>query len=198
MLIGVCVLCGTTIWKMQLRITELKKEKATYESNAIGLLKQVVKYRTRDSLNAAKVAVLTLKVSELEEYRAADTKVIETLKIKRKELEQLTTMQTRTIAQLKGRMRDTVIYRDRVIPDTLQKLEINNKWIDLIGLVNRNGEFDGTLSVVDSLTIVQTVQHARFLGFLWKTKKVKSRTLDVTSKNPYTEIVNVSSIIIEK
>ena len=54
--------------------------------------------------------------------------------------------------------------------------------------------FSGTLEVRDSLLVVETVQRKRFLGFLWKTKRVKSREIDVVSKNPYTDIVGVESI----
>ena len=48
----------------------------------------------------------------------------------------------------------------------------------------------------ESLKIVETVKYKRFLGFLWKTNKVKSRQVDVVSQNPATSIVNVDYISI--
>jgi hypothetical protein len=46
--------------------------------------------------------------------------------------------------------------------------------------------------------IVETVQYKRFWGFLWKTKKIKNREIDVVSKNPATKILGVEFVTIEK
>lgn len=179
-----------------LRIKSLTGERDRYRSNANALLGEVEHYRTRDSLNAAKTEVLSLKLSELERYRAEDLKTIESLKIRKRDLEQVTTMQMQTIADLRGTVADTIIVVEQV-HDTVQILHVSDKWIDLHGIV-ADGAFDGTLEVRDSLLIAETVEHARFLGFLWRTKRIKSRQIDVTNKNPYATIVGVESIIIEQ
>lgn len=176
------------------RIDALKAENARNHSNATALLSEVEHYRTSDSLNAAKASILTLKMAELEKHRADDLKTIETLKIKRNELEQYTALQTRTIAELQGKARDTIIIRDSVIVEHLTCIDIADAWIDLHGCIDPDDNFSGTLEVRDSLLVVETVQRKRFLGFLWKTKRVKSREIDVVSKNPYTDIVGVESI----
>lgn len=188
---------GVIITLQALRIKTLTEQNERNERNATALLEDVQHYRTADSLNAIKTAVLSLKISELEKYRAEDIKTIETLKIKRKELEQVTTMQTRTIADLKGRARDTIVIVDSVEVVRMQCVDVADKWIDLHGCIDPEGDFSGTLEVRDSLLIVETIQRKRFLGFLWKTKRIKSRTIDATSRNPYTEIVGVESIQIE-
>lgn len=179
-------------------ITRLKAEVSRYQTNTDVLMRDVERYRTADSLNVAKVGVLSLKLAEVEELRSADMKLIESLKVKAKELEQYTTIQMETIANLKGQVRDSIVYVDRVVADTVQSLNVSDKWIDLHGVIYRDGLFDGTLEVRDSIMVVETVQHARFLGFLWRTKRVKSRQIDVTNKNPYTQIVGVESVKIEK
>ena len=61
-----------------------------------------------------------------------------------------------------------------------------------------DGEFTGTFVNRDSVLIVATVQYKRFLNFLWKTKKVKNREIDIISKNPHTKIMGVEYIEIEK
>lgn len=176
------------------RIHSLTAESERNASNTNALLEEVEHYRTSDSLNAAKASILTLKMAELEKHRANDLKTIETLKIKRNELEQYTALQTRTIAELQGKARDTIIIRDSVIVEHLTCIDIADAWIDLHGCIDPDDNFSGTLEVRDSLLVVETVQRKRFLGFLWKTKRVKSREIDVVSKNPYTEIVGVESI----
>lgn len=175
-------------------IHSLTAESERNASNASALLEEVEHYRTSDSLNAVKASILTLKMAELEKHRADDLKTIETLKIKRNELEQYTALQTRTIAELQGKARDTIIIRDSVIVEHLTCIDIADAWIDLHGCIDPDDNFSGTLEVRDSLLVVETVQRKRFLGFLWKTKRVKSREIDVVSKNPYTDIVGVESI----
>lgn len=179
-----------------LRIKSLTGERDRYRSNTNALLGEVERYRTSDSLNAVKAEVLSLKLSELERYRAEDMKTIESLKIRKRDLEQVTTMQMQTIAELRGTVADTVVMIQEV-RDTVEVLHVSDEWIDLHGIINR-GVFDGTLEVRDSLLIAETVERARFLGFLWRTKRIKSRQIDVTNKNPYATIVGVESIIIEQ
>lgn len=179
-----------------LRIKSLTGERDRYRSNTTALLRDVERYRTSDSLNAVKTEVLSLKLSEMERYRAEDIKTIESLKLRKKDLEQVTTMQMQTIADLRGTVADTVVMV-REVRDTVQVLHVSDEWIDLHGIV-ADGAFDGTLEVRDSIYIVESVQRARFLGFLWRTKRVKSREVDVMNKNPYTEIMGIESIIIEQ
>lgn len=179
-----------------IRIKNLTGERDRYRVATTALLRDVEHYRTQDSLNAANAEVLSLKLSELERYRAEDMKVIESLKIRKKDLEQVTTMQMQTIAELRGTVADTVVMV-REVRDTVQVLHVSDEWIDLHGIV-ADGAFDGTLEVRDSIYIVESVQRARFLGFLWRTKRIKSREVDVMNKNPYTEIMGIESIIIEQ
>lgn len=179
-----------------MRIKSLTGERDRYRSNTTALLRDVEHYRTSDSLNAVKTEVLSLKLSEMERYRAEDLKTIESLKLRKKDLEQITSVQMQTIADLRGTVADTVVMVQEV-RDTVQVLHVSDEWIDLHGIV-ADGAFDGTLEVRDSIYIVESVQRARFLGFLWRTKRIKSREVDVMNKNPYTEITGIESIIIEQ
>ena len=161
-------------------------------------MQDVGRYRTSDSLNAVKVSTLTLELREMESYRAKDMQLIESLQVKKRELERITSMQMQTIANIKGQVKDSIIYRDKIIRDTIKALSISDEWLDLHGVVYDDGVFDGTLEVRDSLTVVETVRYRRFLGFLWKTKRVKHRTVDVVNKCPYTQITGLESIVIEQ
>lgn len=182
----------------QQRIAEIREETARYKQNTHALMLDVKKYRTSDSLHVAKVGALTLRLSELEELRARDVALINSLQVKKRELEQLTSVQTQMLANIRGTVKDSIIYINTSNPDTARVLSVSDDWIDLHGVIYKDGIFDGTLEVRDSLAIVESVQRKRFLGFLWKTKKIKSREIDVVSKNPYTTIMGVESMLIEQ
>lgn len=177
-------------------IDNLKQERNRYERNTESLLLDVAQYKTRDSLNAAKVGALELTIQEYERFRAADAKLIKTLQTKNRDLTAVTTAQSQTIMELSAVPRDTVIIRDSVAISAVA-VHTGDAWYDFDGIL-ADQEFTGTLAVRDSLLVAETVQYKRFLGFLWKTKKVRNRQLDVLSKNPHTKIVNCEHIIIEK
>lgn len=197
LILGVFVLVGYSYIQQQ-RNAKLRQRIDHYKQNTNILMQDISRYRTSDSLNAAKVGVLSLKLDELEELRARDIKTIETLKVDKRGLEQVISIQMQTKANLKGLTQDSVVYVDRIIQDTLQTLNVSDEWIDLHGEMYDDGSFSGTLEVRDSVIIVESVQYKRFLGFLWKTKRVKHRAVDVVNKCPYTQIVGLESIVIEQ
>lgn len=196
--IALAVAAVVTIWVQRSRINQLTGERDKYRTNTETLLQDVSRYQTKDSLNAAKVGVLELKLSEFERYRASDAELIKTLQTKNRELEAVTTAQMETITQLRGTVRDSLVYVDRVVVDTLRCITAADKWFSFDGCVNRKNEFTGTFINRDSILIVATVQYKRFLNFLWKTNKVKNREIDIISKNPHTKIMGVEYIEIEK
>lgn len=177
-------------------IENLKQERNRYERNTESLLLDVEQYKTRDSLNAAKVGALELTIQEYERFRAADAQLIKTLQTKNRDLTAVTTMQSQTIMKLSAVPRDTVIIRDSVAISAVA-VHIGDAWYDFDGIL-ADQEFTGTLAVRDSLLVAETVQYKRFLGFLWKTKRIKNKQIDVVSKNPHTTIMGIERIEIEK
>lgn len=177
-------------------IDNLKQERNRYERNTESLLLDVEQYKTRDSLNAAKVGALELTIQEYERFRAADAQLIKTLQTKNRDLTAITATQSQTIMELSAVPRDTVIIRDSVAISAVA-VHTGDVWYDFDGIL-ADQEFTGTLTVRDSLMLVESVQYKRFWGFLWKTKKIRNRQLDVLSKCPHTNIVNCEHIVIEK
>lgn len=197
-IIGVVMTLVALCFIQNCSINRLKEDSYRYKQNANILLHSVERYRTSDSLNAARVGVLSLELEEMQQFRAKDLQTIQSLQLKTRDLEQIISIQTQTLANVKGQFKDSIIYRDRYIKDTIRALTVSDEWIDLRGVVYNNGLFDGTLEVRDSLTVVETVRYKRFLGFLWKTKRVKHRAVDVVNKCPYTQITGLESIVIEQ
>lgn len=188
---------AATFWAQHAKIKRLTEERDRYRSNTEILLQNVETYQTKDSLNAAKVGVLGLKLSEFEKYRTSDAELIKTLQTKNRDLEAVTTAQMKTIIELRGTVRDSIVYLpgDTVV---LRCVDISDPWFSLKGCTTPDGEFTGTFINRDSILIAETVQYRRFLGFLWKTKKIKSREIDIISRNPHTKIIGVEYIEIEK
>lgn len=188
-----------TIWVQRTKIEKLTDERNRYRGNTETLLQDVETYKTKDSLNAAKVGVLELKLSEFEKYRASDAELIKTLQTKNRELEAVTTAQMETITKLRGTVRDSIVYLSGDTTTIVLKcVDISDPWFSLKGCTTPDGEFTGTFVNRDSILVAATVQYKRFLGFLWKTKKIKNREIDVISRNPHTKIMGVEYIEIEK
>lgn len=197
--IALAVAAVVTIWVQRSRINQLTGERDKYRTNTETLLQEVSRYQTKDSLNAAKVGVLELKLSEFEKYRASDAELIKTLQTKNRELEAVTTAQMETITKLRGIVRDSIVYLPGDTTTIVLKcVDISDPWFSLKGCTTPDGEFTGTFVNRDSILVAATVQYKRFLGFLWKTKKIKNREIDVISRNPHTKIMGVEYIEIEK
>ena len=196
--IALAVAAVVTIWVQRSRINTLTGERDKYRANTETLLQDVSRYQTKDSLNAAKVGALELKLDEFKKYRESDAALIKTLKAKNRDLERITTTQMETINELRGNVRDSIVYLPGdTVTTVLRCIEYSDKWVDFDGCIINN-TFSGKIITRDSLLIAETVQYKRWLGFLWKTNKVKNREIDVVSKNPATRILGVEFVTIEK
>lgn len=198
-LAAIILAVAAALWVQHAKIKRLTDERDKYRSNTETLLQDVERYQTKDSLNAVTVGVLELKLSEYKKYRADDAALIKSLQTKNRDLQAVTTAQLETINQLRGTVRDSIVYLPGdTVTTVLRCVDIADPWFELHGCATPAGEFTGTFINRDSLLIAATVQYKRFLGFLWKTRKVKNRKIDAVSKNPNTEILGVEYIEIEE
>lgn len=180
----------------QRRIDKLTVERDKYRNNTETLLQDIDEYKTKDSLNVAKVGNLELKLSEFKKYRAEDAKLIQSLKTKNRDLQSVTTAQMKTINRLQTSVHDSVIYLPGdTITTIIHKIDYSDKWIDFNGSIE-NGVFSGNIITRDSILIAETVRYKRFL--CWKTRKIKNRNIDIVSRNPNAKIIGVEFITIEK
>lgn len=197
-LAAIIMAVAAAFWFQQKRINNLTVERDKYRSNTETLLQDVRTYQTKDSLNAAKVGNLELKLSEYKKYRADDAALIKSLQTKNRDLERVTTTQMETINELRATVRDSVVYLPGdTVTTVLRCIEYSDKWVDFDGCIINN-TFSGKIITRDSLLITETVQYKRWLGFLWKTKRIKNREFDIVSKNPHTKITGFEVITIEK
>ena len=197
-LAAIILAVAAAFWVQHVKIKRLTEERDRYRSNTEILLQDVKTYQTKDSLNAIKVGNLELSLAEYKKYRADDLALIKTLQAKNRDLERVTTTQMETINELRATVRDSVVYLPGdTVTTVLRCIEYSDKWVDFDGCI-KNNTFSGKIIIRDSLLITETVQYKRWLGFLWKTKKIKNRQIDVVSKNPATKILGVEFVTIEK
>lgn len=198
-LAAIILAVAAAFWVQHVKIKRLTDERDRYRSNTEILLQDVKTYQTKDSLNAIKVGNLELSLAEYKKYRADDLALIKTLQTKNRDLERVTTTQMETINELRATVRDSVVYLPGdTVTTVLRCVDIVEPWVELHGCATPDGQFTGAHINRDSLLIVETVQYKRWLGFLWKTKKIKNRQIDVVSKNPATKILGVEFVTIEK
>ena len=197
--IGVAVLLAAILFicaGQRRRIQELTDERDRYRNNTQTLLTDVITYTVRDSLKAARIESLELTIKEFERFRADDAKLIQEMKGKNRDLAAVNKSQHETIIELMARLRDTVLIRDS-IPVPAIAVHCGDAWFDFDGVLTET-EFTGTLRNRDSILVAESVRYKRFLGFLWKTKQIKDRRVDVVNSNPHTKILGVEHVVIEK
>lgn len=189
--VAVAVLVSTV------RIEQLIHERDRYRANTETLLEDVRTYRVRDSLSAARVESLELTQKEYERFRADDAELIRELKARNRDLATVNKTQSETIIELSAVPRDTVVLvRDSIVTPAVA-LHCSDAWFDFDGLLTGDG-FTGTLRNRDSLLLAESVKYRRFLGFLWKTRRIEDRQLDVVSRNPHTNILGIEHVVIER
>ena len=188
------------------KIHKLKEENTRLLSNQEILLtqKQTIMaesqaYRVSDSLNATKVSGLQFTLKEYKKYRAQDLQLIEQLKVKKSDLQKVIDLQMETINSLSAKLNDSIrIDTVTNIADTLKCFDYKSKWTDISGCIDlKCDSINLQIKNRESLKIVETVVYKRFLGFLWKTNKVKDRQVDVVSENPNTTITNLDYVSIK-
>lgn len=185
-----CILSGR-------KIERLTAERDRHAGNTAALLFDVQRYRVRDSLSAARAQSLELTLKEYERFRTEDAALIKELKQRNRDLSAVNKTQSQTIIDLRAIPRDTVVLvRDSIITHAVA-VHCGDAWFDFDGILTGD-KFTGKLTNRDSLLLAETVKYRRFLGFLWKTKKVDDRELNVVSRNPHTEIIGIEHVIIEK
>lgn len=183
---------------LNVRVSQLKHDRDTYKRNNAVLLNDVKYYRALDSLNAARVGVLELSIQDYERFMKEDADLINKLKRKNEELQNFSKIQAETIIKIRAQVKDSLIY----IPgDTAYQLipcvSFRDSWANIEACVY-NDTLIGDIQIRDSLILYETIIYKRFLRFLWKTKKIKERSFNIVSKNPYTEIKGVEVVSIRK
>ena len=190
----ILLLCIVVGWQRE-KIRVISEDRNIYRQNTHNLLNEIESYQTKDSLNVVSIGQLELKLAEVNQFRSKDMKLIETLQVDKKRLQQITTAQTKTIYELSATVRDSIIYRDNHITDTLRCINIADPWFNLNGCIDANSKFAGRFENRDSLLYVEHIIPKQFWFIKWG---VKERRQDIVSRNPHTTVVSAEYITIRK
>ena len=187
------------------RIRDLKSENIRLNTNQAQLLSQSAQiieennnYKVADSLNALRTNELLLTISEYERYRQKDAALIAQLTSKNSNLEKVISSQTATINELSLKLVDSVVF-DTItrITDTLKCFTYKSEWTDVTGCLSLTKDsIDIQLQNRESIKVIETIKYKRFLNFLWKTNRIESKQIDVISENPNTIIIKSEAISI--
>lgn len=196
-LIAVIAILSIRVSSLVEKNNRLQNSQSVLLSENNALVAESRKYKTVDSLNAIKVNELRLTLEEYKKYRSDDLALINRLKVDKREMQKVIDLQAKTIDDLATHLRDTVvIYKGSEID--AKAFSYKSQWTDVDGVVNlQSDSVNLSIKNRESLVIVESVKYKRFLGFLWRTKRIKSRSVDIVSRNPNTEIVGANYKSIE-
>lgn len=170
------------------------------EANLLSMNDTLAHYHVLDSLNAAQTKALRLKADEYRELYASEHELVGKLQADRRGLMATINMQSQTISSLQASLQPVYVYDTiNVVRDTIYCFDYSDKWVDVSGCIN-DGTLDMSLTSRDELLIVESAQRKRFLGIPLPIRwfGYKSRTVDVLSQNPNTEIIGLNYKTIEQ
>ena len=177
---------------------KLQQENKRLTNNQAVLLDSMQTYKVADSLNVAKINVLELSLSDYKRYREEDAALIK--KLKADKLSATTSINTTTTTDIKTPVKDSIIYKDRVVPiDTVKQINYDSKWTSVHGYL-ANDTINLNIINREELLIAESFVKKRFIGIklpIWLFG-YKTKSVDVVSKNPNTKIKNLEYIQIYK
>lgn len=181
----------------QCGIVKSLREKAAKEKNNVEILmSSPQKYTVNDSLNAMKVKALELSLKEYKAYRKEDAAIIK--KLKADKAINSNAVQTLTRTKVVTKTRDSTIIRhvrDTVYREQVAYIDYNSKWTTVKGYVDKDSAYLD-ISNKEELILSESVTRKKFLFIklpVWLFG-YRSRVVNVVSKNPNTQIINVESV----
>lgn len=191
--IAVLALCAFLAWK---RYKSVMAERDLLRSNQETILrdydikvKEANLYKVRDSLSAVKIGAMQLTLDEYKALNSDSYSIIKELKGRNGDLESAVEASMMNEKVIHTYIRDTVL-----IGDTVQHFSYNDKWTSVTGFVKYPDSVYLQVRNKEYIRAVEVVEYKRFLGFLWKTRRVKSRDIKIMSDNPNTEIIDASYV----
>ena len=171
------IICG-------LIIAHLYSDNQRLRRNQHSLLSDVELYQTKAGESAATVEVLSLKLDEFREHRAADATRIKELGIRLRRAESFAKSATESRYAATLPLRDTITIRD-TIRDTVRIFEGGDRWSTIRGIVKADS-IAYALHSVDTLYQVVHRVPRKFWFIRYGTKAIRQ---EIVSSNPHTKLV---------
>lgn len=178
------------LWRYATKVT---RERNRYRQNTEALLADISRIQIDSTRMAVDAKMLRLTVSEYEEYRAQDARLIKKLGARIKDLEAAAKHRLSVEAEITSPVKDSVILRDTVFVP-VQTVEMINPHIEFRGMIE-DSVLTAKVHIPVTLNQAVWVEYKRRWIF-WKRVKAVHQT--ITSDNPYVEIEYSEYIQIHK
>ena len=178
------------LWRYAAKVT---RERNRYQQNTEALLADINRIQIDSTRMAVDVKTLRLTVSEYEEYRTEDARLIKKLGARIKDLEAAAKHRLSVDAEITSPVKDSLVKRDTFFVP-IQTVEMINPHINFRGVIEDSVL---TAKVHIPVTLNQTVwiEYKRRWIF-WKRVKAVHQT--ITSDNPYVDIEYSEYIKVQK
>jgi hypothetical protein len=169
------------------------EERIRVERNQNILLREdLIKYKTKDSLNVVAIEALELTKREFEKNRDSLVTEVENLGIKLKRVESITKTETVVKTEFKTQIKDSIIYKDNYIQDTIKCISYRDEFTLIDGCIEKD-TLQGVFNVRVPLTQIVHRVPKKFLFFKFGTKYIRQ---EIYSSNPnatveYAEKINL-------
>lgn len=176
------------IFAAKTKIRNLQNENKRLTENQAVLFDSIRTFTVADSLNAAKIGALELKISEYKEYRKADAELIEKLKLD--VLNSVTAASTSNETHVKTVVRDSIVYVNRFVPpDTLRTIRFESEWTSVYGQL-KGDSLDMIIKNRERLLITSSLTRKKFLFIKLPVKLFgyKKKEVNIVSLNPNTKV----------
>lgn len=188
---------GTLASWLAIEKTECKRLAANQEA----LMNECAEYQSESERNAMNTLELQLTYDELNEHYQDIVAKAEDLNLKVKRLQSVSDAGTNTEVKIQAVLRDSIIYRDSILTDTLyQYIDTIKtfKWSDPWILCNGSIYNDSIkMNIASTDTITQFVHRIpkKWWFFRWGTKAIKQ---DIVCSNPHTRLTYTKYIELKK
>ena len=197
-LLVLILIFAVTVFQRRM-ILRLRSDRDAYRTTSEALIRDVERYRTAKGLSAVKSQQMQLTLREFERYRQEDARTIESLRLRLRDVEAVGHTRLETIYTLTTALRDSLVVDSSGLRvDTVRCLSYRDEWLSFDGCFDSLWNFRGSITGREDLLYVETVIYRRFLGFLWRTRRVERREQDIVSRNPHTTILDTEFITIRR
>ena len=178
-----------------------KSECKRLAANQEALMNECAEYQSESERNAMNTLELQLTYDELNEHYQDIVAKAEDLNLKVKRLQSVSDAGTNTEVKIQTVLRDSIIYRDSILTDTLyQYIDTIKtfKWSDPWILCNGSIYNDSIkMNIASTDTITQFVHRIpkKWWFFRWGTKAIKQ---DIVCSNPHTRLTYTKYIELKK
>lgn len=169
--------------------------------NQDALLQECEEYQSESERNAMYTLELQLTYDELNEHYQDVVAKADDLNIQVKRLQSASDAGTKTDVEIKTVLKDSIIYRDRILTDTLYKyidtikaFNWSDPWILCSGSIY-NDSIKMNISITDTITQFVHRIPKKWWFFRWGTKAIKQ---DIVCSNPHTRLTYTKYIELKK